>query len=118
MPNKILNVPHHEEEHFKADLYRSIINERQRDGNFNMGASSDSDTPEDDLDAKRKYIRDKVIFTHNALKGNAMMYVYEDPDHRIHVSDLAILVMELLEAGLTREKAKAEVEANQKKKEL
>ena len=83
-----------------------------------MGASSDSDTPEDDLDAKRKYIRDKVIFTREALKGNAMMYVYEDPDHRIHVSDLAILVMELLEAGLTREKAKAELEANQKKKEL
>ena len=83
-----------------------------------MGASSDSDTPEDDLNEKRRYIRDKVIFTKEALKGNAMMYVYEDPDHRIHVSDLAILVMELLEAGLAREKIKAEIEANAKKKEL
>ena len=102
----------------KANLYRAIILERQRDGNYNMGASSDSDTPEDDLDAKRKYIRDKVIFTKDALKGNNMIYVWEDPENRIHVSDLAIIVMGLLEEGLAREKIKAEYEATKKKKEL
>jgi hypothetical protein len=44
--------------------------------------------------------------------------VWEDPNHRIHVSDLAIIVMELLEDDLKIEKAKANLEAEKKKKEL
>jgi hypothetical protein len=44
----ILNLPPGEEEKMKSNLCRSIITERQRDGNFNVDSmSSDSDCPED-----------------------------------------------------------------------
>lgn len=47
-----------------------------------------------------------------------MMYVWEDLDSRIHVSDLAVIVMDLLEQDLAREKVKATAIAEKKKKEL
>ena len=102
----------------KSNLCRSIITERQRDGNFNVDSmSSDSDCPED-FEGKKQFVRDKIIYTPDALSLKNIMYVWEDPEARIHVSDLAILVMDLLEQGLAREKVKAALEADKKKKEL
>ena len=63
-------------------------------------------------------MRDKIIYTPNALSGKNTKYVWEDPNHKIHVSDMAIIVLELLEDELVVEKAKANVEAEKKKKEL
>jgi hypothetical protein len=118
LQNKILNLPPHEEEKMKSNLCRHIITERQRDGHFNVDSmSEDSDCP-DDFEGRKMFVRDKIIFSPDALSGKNMMYVWEDPDSRIHVSDLAIIVMGLLEDGLAREKAKASYEADKKKKEL
>ena len=96
LQNKILNLPPVEEERMKSDLCRAIIDERQRDGHFNVDSiSSGSDCP-DDFEVRKKFIRDKIIYSPDALSGKNMIYVWEDPDSRIHVSDLAIIVMGLL----------------------
>lgn len=106
-----MNLPPGEEEKMKSDLLRAIINERQRDGDYRMPEnSSDSDCPgNEDMIAKKNFLRDKVIYSPDALNGKNLMYVWEDPNSRIHVSDLVIIVMGLLEEDLAREKAKANI---------
>ena len=59
-----------------------------------------------------------MIYTPSALSGKNAKLVWEDPNHRIHVSDMAIIVLELLEDDLKVEKAKANIEAEKKKKNL
>ena len=129
LKNRILNLPKQEEDHLKLGVVRSVMeNNRkkypkevrrhiQKHLLKHVGSDDESSCDEIDEQHHKKYDVSSIMYTPEAFRFNQIC-IYEEPDYKIHASDLVTLVMEVIQKDLEVKRKEVKQKLQEKKQAL